>query len=42
MTRLGLRNRLIHGYESVDYDIIWDILTAEMPRMITDLEHIED
>lgn len=20
---IGLRNRLIHGYESVDYDIIW-------------------
>ena len=23
----GLRNRLIHGYDNVDFDILWEIVT---------------
>ena len=23
------RNRLIHGYDAVDFDILWDIVTAD-------------
>jgi uncharacterized protein with HEPN domain len=37
---IGTRNRLIHGYDAVDYDILWEIVTADFPplaRQITTL-----
>ena len=37
---IGTRNRLIHGYEVVDLDILWDIPTNDLPRLITELERI--
>ncbi len=30
---IGTRNRLIHGYDDVDYDILWDIVTADFPPL---------
>ena len=35
---IAARNRIVHGYDSVDYDIIWRILTEEFPALITALE----
>ena len=37
---VGLRNRLIHGYDSVDLDILWEILTRDLPVLISNLEQI--
>jgi uncharacterized protein with HEPN domain len=34
------RNRLIHGYFDVDYDILWQILTVSVPELIAQLEKI--
>lgn len=34
---VGLRNRLIHGYDAVDHDILWDILTGDLPPLVTHL-----
>src|SRR6266536_1356037 len=28
---IGARNRLIHGYDSVDFDILWAIVTRDLP-----------
>ena len=28
---INTRNRFIHGYDSVDYDIVWQIATRELP-----------
>lgn len=28
---VGLRNRLIHGYDSVDLDILWQIVSRDRP-----------
>jgi uncharacterized protein with HEPN domain len=36
----ALRNRLIHGYDSVDLDILWQILTGDLPPLIRKLEAI--
>ncbi len=36
----GLRNRLIHGYDAVDFDILWDILTLDLPTLIQRLDDI--
>jgi uncharacterized protein with HEPN domain len=34
---VGLRNRLIHGYDDVDYDIVWAILTTDLPVLVSHL-----
>ena len=30
---IGTRNRLIHGYDAVDYDILWDIVAGDFPPL---------
>ena len=35
---IGLRNRLIHGYDSVDFDVLWQIVTDDLPLLIIELE----
>jgi uncharacterized protein with HEPN domain len=35
---VGLRNRLIHGYDDVDLDILWQIITMDLPPLIATLE----
>lgn len=35
-----LRNRLIHGYDSVDFDRLWTIIQDDLPRLIEQLEII--
>ncbi len=37
---IGLRNRLIHGYDTVDLDILWDIVHDDMPPLIVQLRSI--
>jgi len=37
---ISLRNRLIHGYDSVDFDILWTIITKDLPLLIEKLECI--
>jgi len=37
---IGLRNRLIHGYDAVDMDILWQILKQDLPNLIGELEKI--
>ncbi|MBI5876786.1 MAG: DUF86 domain-containing protein [Chloroflexi bacterium] len=37
---VSLRNRLIHGYDSVDSDIMWQIVTHDLPPLIDELENI--
>jgi len=35
---VGMRNRLIHGYDEVDFVILWRIVTDDLPRLIEALE----
>lgn len=37
---VGLRNRLIHGYDEVDLDILWEIVTADLTPLIKNLENL--
>ena len=37
---VGLRNRLIHGYDAVDQEILWQIVVQDLPPLITALEKI--
>ncbi len=34
------RNRLIHGYFDVDLDIVWEIVSADLPALINVLQGI--
>jgi uncharacterized protein with HEPN domain len=31
---VGLRNRLIHGYDEVDFDILWDTVAHNLPELV--------
>jgi uncharacterized protein with HEPN domain len=37
---VSLRNRLIHGYDVIDLDIVWSILTIDVPKLIAELEQL--
>ncbi len=37
---IGMRNRLIHGYDSVDLDILWDTIVVDLPPLIAELGKI--
>lgn len=30
----GMRNRLIHGYDEVDLDVLWDTIKNDLPPLI--------
>lgn len=34
---VDLRNRLIHGYDSIDLDLLWDIVALDLPPLIDQL-----
>ncbi len=35
---VGMRNRLIHGYDVVDADALWDTVVLDLPPLIAQLE----
>jgi uncharacterized protein with HEPN domain len=37
---IGLRNRLIHGYDAVDLDIVWQVLAQDLPALVVSLEQL--
>ena len=37
---VGMRNRLVHGYDSVDLDIVWQIITVDLQPLVEELERI--
>ena len=37
---MNMRHRLVHGYDAVDYDILWDTVTQDFPPLISELEKI--
>jgi len=35
---IGTRHRIVHGYDTVDYGIVWRIVTEELPHLIAALD----
>ena len=35
---IAARNRIVHGYDTIDYDRLWQIITEEFPVLIVALE----
>ena len=36
----GMRDRLIHGYFGIDYEIVWDVVINKVPDLQQDVEEI--
>lgn len=36
----GMRDRLVHVYFGVDYDIVWDAVTQKIPMLDTEVREI--
>jgi len=37
---IGMRNVLIHGYEKVNWDVVWDAVQEDFPRLQQQIESI--
>lgn len=37
---VGMRNRLIHGYDKIDFNVLWQTVTEDLPPLIVALEKI--
>lgn len=36
----GMRDRLVHDYFGVDYDIVWDVVTNKIPNLAQEMRAI--
>lgn len=37
---IGMRNKIVHDYLGVDEDVIWNVVTVDMPPLVAKLEKI--
>ena len=37
---VGMRNRLVHGYRNINYDVLWDVITEKLPPLVTQLNRL--
>ncbi|MCX5886804.1 MAG: DUF86 domain-containing protein [Proteobacteria bacterium] len=37
---IGMRNRLVHGYDVIDFDLLWDTVTKDLPPLIAAIQKI--
>ena len=37
---IGMRNRLIHGYDVIDLDVLWQTVTGDLPPLIEALQRV--
>jgi uncharacterized protein with HEPN domain len=35
---IGMRNRLIHGYDEVDLDFLWSVVKNDLPALMHQLK----
>lgn len=38
----GLRNKIVHNYDDIDYTIVWNIVKNEIPKLIKQINEIID
>ena len=36
----GMRNKIVHDYFDVDYDVVWETVQERIPELITELKKI--
>ena len=35
---VGMRNRLVHGYDQLDLDVLWDATISHVPKLLNQCE----
>lgn len=35
---IGMRNRLVHGYDNLDLDVLWDTTINHVPKLLEQVE----
>lgn len=36
---VGMGNRLVHGYDQLDLDVVWDTTVNHVPRLLKEVEN---
>ncbi len=37
---MGMRHKIVHDYLGVDYDIVWEVVTVDLPVLARNLDRI--
>lgn len=37
----GMRNHIVHAYERIDAEIVWQVVKEELPPLVAELQRIE-
>jgi uncharacterized protein with HEPN domain len=37
---VAFRHRIIHGYDTVDDDIVWDVVQSKLPQLLTEVHSL--
>jgi uncharacterized protein with HEPN domain len=37
---IGMRNRIVHDYLGVDEDVVWEVVTFDLPSLVAALERV--
>ncbi len=40
-TMRGMRNHIVHGYDRIKAEIVWEVVTADLPPLVPHLDRIE-
>lgn len=38
----GLRNRIVHDYFGIDYEIVWDIIQNDLENLVEQIQDVKD
>ncbi len=38
----GMRDKLIHNYSGVNFDIVWEVIKKDLPKLVKQIEKILD
>jgi len=39
---VSMRNRLLHGYREVDFEVVWKTVTGDLPALMAELKRLLD
>lgn len=37
---IGMRNRLVHDYRQIDFDLVWDVVQSYVPPLLDALDRL--